>query len=56
MLEEQAVTTNSGKKIPGRIDTICVHGDNPSAVNIATQIRTSIMKNGITLKPFHEFV
>jgi UPF0271 protein len=56
MLEEQAVTTNSGKKIPGRIDTICVHGDNPSAVNIATQIRASIVENGITLKPFHEFV
>ena len=56
MLEEQAVMTNSGKKIPGRIDTICVHGDNPSAVNIATQIRSSIVENGITLKPFHEFV
>ena len=56
MLEDRVITAESGKKISAKIDTICVHGDNPSAVNMAVQIRNSIMDNGINLKPFHEFV
>ena len=56
MLEDSVITAESGKKIGTKIDTICVHGDNPSAVNMAVQIRNSIVDNGINLKPFHEFV
>ena len=32
MVEEGAVVTASGKRIWGRIDTVCVHGDTPGAV------------------------
>ena len=56
MLEDRVITAESGKKISAKIDTICVHGDNPSAVNMAVQIRNSIMDTGINLKPFHKFV
>ena len=56
MLEDNVIITESGKKISAQLDTICVHGDNPSAVKMATEIRNSIQDNGINLKPFHEFV
>ena len=56
MLEDRVITAESGKKIGTEIDTICVHGDNPSAVDMAVQIRKSILDNGVNLKPFHEFV
>ena len=56
MIEEQAVTTVSGRKLPVRIDTICVHGDNPQAVAMARTIRTSLEAAGVELRPFVEFV
>ena len=56
MLEDHVIIAESGKKISAQLDTICVHGDNPSAVKMAAEIRNSIQDNGINLKPFHEFV
>ena len=56
MLEDNVIITESGKKISAQLDTICVHGDNPSALKMAAEIRNSIQDNGINLKPFHEFV
>ena len=37
-LEEGAVISTSGKRIPVSVDTICVHGDNPAAVAMASEI------------------
>jgi 5-oxoprolinase (ATP-hydrolysing) subunit A len=54
MVEEQAVTTVSGKKIPVKIDSICVHGDNPAAVAMAGRIRQDLEKAGIAIKPMYE--
>lgn len=51
-LQEGAVTTTSGKRIPIRIDTICVHGDEPSAVAMARTVRAKLEANGITIAPF----
>ncbi len=56
MLEEQAITSVNGKKIPVRIDTICVHGDNPAAVGMARSIREALTRAGVTLRPFSEFL
>ncbi|MBH68649.1 MAG: hypothetical protein CMM58_09880 [Rhodospirillaceae bacterium] len=56
MLEEQAVTSVSGKKIGVRIDTICVHGDNPAAVGMASTVRDAIVNSGFDLKAFQTFV
>ncbi|MCX7629240.1 MAG: 5-oxoprolinase subunit PxpA [Geminicoccaceae bacterium] len=52
MLEEGAVTSASGKKIPVRIDTICVHGDNPKAVAMARAVRTALERAGVRIRPF----
>ncbi|MCG8507936.1 MAG: 5-oxoprolinase subunit PxpA [Rhodospirillales bacterium] len=54
MVEEQAITSDSGKKIPVAIDTICVHGDNPAAVAMARQIRGGLEKSGVAVKPMAE--
>jgi UPF0271 protein len=51
-LQDRAVTTVSGKRIPVEIDTICVHGDEPSAVTMARTIRTKLEAGGIAIKPF----
>jgi UPF0271 protein len=51
-LQEGAVTTVSGKRIPVAIDTICVHGDEPSAVCMARTVRATLEANGFTLAPF----
>lgn len=51
-LEEGAVTTTSGKRIPIAIDTICVHGDEPSAVAMARTIRDKLRANAIAVAPF----
>jgi len=50
MVRNQALNCYSGKQIPCEIDSICVHGDGQSAVNIAKQIKEGLIKSGVTLK------
>jgi UPF0271 protein len=52
MVQDKAVTTTSGKRIPVEIDTICVHGDEPSAVAMARAVRAKLEENGIAIAPF----
>lgn len=47
MLVEAAIITASGKRIPSRIDTICVHGDTPGAVAMAGELRGVLEREGI---------
>lgn len=56
MLDEQAIRSTSGKRIPVRIDTICVHGDNVAAVEMARGLRQALEANGVTIAPFSTFV
>ena len=42
----------SGKRIPVEIDTICVHGDEPTAVAMARTIRNRLEAHGVVLAPF----
>ena len=51
MVENQALNCYSGKQIPCEIDSICVHGDEESAVNTAKKIREGLLKSGETLNP-----
>ena len=51
-LGERAITTVNGVRLPVAIDTICVHGDKPSAVAMARAVRAALEKAGITVKPF----
>jgi 5-oxoprolinase (ATP-hydrolysing) subunit A len=51
MLEAQALLTASGLQLPCRIDSICVHGDGPEAVETARRIRRNLQDKGYTLGP-----
>ncbi|MGR3762229.1 LamB/YcsF family protein (plasmid) [Roseobacteraceae bacterium NS-SX3] len=52
MVRAGAIITASGKRIPARIDTICLHGDTPTAVAIATEVKSALQQHGITLAQF----
>jgi UPF0271 protein len=49
MIEEGALTSVSGKKIPVSVDTICVHGDNPQSVKLAETVRLRLENSGISI-------
>ena len=52
MNQDQTIISVTGNRIPVAIDTICVHGDEPTAVEMARTVRATLEANGITLKPF----
>lgn len=52
MVREGAIITESGARIPTRIDTICLHGDGPTAVQIAKSVRATLEADGVTVKKF----
>ena len=56
MVDEGAVTTVTGRRLPVRIDTVCVHGDNPQAVAMARSLRAALQAGGVVLRPFPEIL
>lgn len=55
-LETSAVTSVNGVKIPVDPATVCVHGDNPVAVQMAEHIRTHLDKAGVQVRPMRAFI
>ena len=51
MVDEQAIYSTSGKRIPCQVDSICVHGDGPTAVTVATAVRNGLEAAGIRVVP-----
>lgn len=47
MVKEGVVETVTGKIIPIKADSICVHGDNPDAVNFVKDIREKLEQEGV---------
>ena len=54
MIEEGALVSVSGKRIPARIDSICVHGDEPTAVAVARAVRAGVEQAGYKVAPLPE--
>ena len=52
MIEEQAVTTVSGKKLKVAIDTVCIHSDTPEAVQLARAVRARLDRAKIKVASF----
>ncbi|MCH7735619.1 MAG: LamB/YcsF family protein [Chloroflexi bacterium] len=50
------VVTVDGDEIPFEADTICLHGDNPGAVEIAAAVREALDGAGIAVKPMAQIV
>ncbi|MGH6931254.1 MAG: LamB/YcsF family protein [Dongiaceae bacterium] len=49
MIEAQAVFSLSGKRIPCQVDSICVHGDEPTAVATAREVRRGLEASQIRI-------
>lgn len=47
MVKAGAIIAESGKRIPTRIDTICLHGDTPEAVAIGRAVRAALEGAGV---------
>jgi len=52
MVRQGAIIAASGREIEARIDTICLHGDEPSAVAAARTLRARLESDGVTIKRF----
>lgn len=56
MAKEGRIVAVDGRVLEMRIDTICVHGDNPSAVELVKNIRSAIEAEGIAVVPMGTFI
>lgn len=52
MVKAGAIITESGKRIPAAVDTICLHGDGATAVQIARTVRSALAVAGVSLRRF----
>ncbi len=51
-LQDNVMISVTGNKVPVKIDTICVHGDTPTAVEMARQHRQKLQQAGVELKAY----
>jgi 5-oxoprolinase (ATP-hydrolysing) subunit A len=52
MVTRGRVAAVDGSTIPITVESVCVHGDSPGAVQIATTVRDRLAANGVTLAAF----
>ena len=50
MIKEGKVETINGNHIDIKADSVCVHGDNPKALEFVKNIRETLISEGITIK------
>ncbi|AZT90914.1 LamB/YcsF family protein [Caldicellulosiruptor changbaiensis] len=51
MVKEGVCEAIDGSLIKVKVDTICVHGDNPQAVQFAKKIKITLEENGVKVMP-----
>ncbi len=54
MVKNQALRCLSGKQIPCKIDSICIHGDTLRSLEIAKVIKNNLVNDGFELKPLNK--
>ena len=54
MVRDQTIVSRSGKRLPRRLDSICVHGDEPTAVAVGQAVRAGLEAEGIAIVPLPE--
>ncbi len=52
MVEAGAVEAVDGSLLPMEIGSICVHGDSPGAIEMATAVRQRLEQAGVAVRPF----
>jgi len=56
MLEEGALTSINGVRLPVKPETVCVHGDGPEALRMAETLRNRLERAGVKLQRFRPLV
>lgn len=56
MIKDGCVTAVTGKEIAAEADSICVHGDNPSALLFTQSIHAALLDAGITPAPMSKLL
>ena len=56
MVKEGCVTAVTGETVPLSADSICVHGDNPSALAFVKNIRARLQAEGVEIVPLSGIV
>ena len=56
MVKTKKVTAVNGEEIDINADSICVHGDNPKAIEFVARIRQALIDNGIEVKSLDKFI
>ncbi|MBM3645287.1 MAG: 5-oxoprolinase subunit PxpA [Alphaproteobacteria bacterium] len=51
MIDAQAIFSTSGKRIPCQVDSVCVHGDGPTALALSSAVRNGLESAGIRVVP-----
>ena len=54
MVKNQALRCLSGKQIPCKIDSICIHGDTLRSLETAKIVKNFLVDNGFELKPLNK--
>ena len=54
MVQNQSINCLSGKQIPCKIDSICIHGDNNSSLDTAKVIKKNLLDNKLVLLPLNK--
>ena len=56
MAAEGSIIAEDGTALALDVDTLCVHGDNPAAVDLAAAIRRTLEESGMEVVPMSEIV
>ncbi|MDO4690505.1 MAG: LamB/YcsF family protein [Fusobacterium sp.] len=56
MVKTKKVTAVNGEEIDIEADSICVHGDNPKAIEFVERIRKSLFESGVEVKSLNKFI
>ena len=56
MIKEQKVTAITGKDIPTKADSVCVHGDGVKALAFVKKIRETLTAEGVEIVPLVDIV
>ncbi|CAG2142792.1 LamB/YcsF family protein [Cupriavidus numazuensis] len=54
MVVEGEIISRNGKRIPRKVDTLCVHGDEPTAIALARTVREALEAAGVNVIPLTE--
>jgi len=52
LLEDEARIVEQALALAGTVDSLCLHGDSPGAVEHAVAVRRALAEEGIAVRPF----